>query len=201
LRAVGSILSGYDADQKYPFYGFGGIPDGADKVSHCFPINGDEANPELEGIDNVIAAYRDAVTKVKFLGPTYFAPLLKQAKENVRACTNDKMYWILLILTDGEIHDMKETIEEIAEISEQNLPMSIIIIGVGDEDFANMVRLDGDDVAIKAGCKDIVQFVKFQEVIRRSEASQALENLAATVLEEVPQQLVSTFTAKGMLPE
>jgi len=72
---------------------------------------------------------------------------------------------------------------------------------VGDEDFANMVRLDGDDVAIKAGCKDLVQFVKFQEVIRRSEPSQAMENLAATVLEEIPEQLVSTFTAKGMLPE
>jgi len=118
LRAVGSILSGYDADQKYPFYGFGGIPDGADKVSHCFPINGDAANPELEGIENVIAAYRDSVTKVKFLGPTQFAPILRQAKENVRACTNDKMYWILLLLTDGEIHDMRETIDEIAEISE-----------------------------------------------------------------------------------
>ena len=43
---------------------------------------------------------------------------------------------------------MKETIEQIAEISNKNLPLSIIVIGVGDEDFANMVKLDGDDVAI-----------------------------------------------------
>lgn len=74
---------------------------------------------------------------------------------------NDKMFYILLILTDGEIHDMEQTIDAISEISEKNLPLSIIIIGVGDEDFANMVRLDGDDVAIKAGCRDLVQFVKF----------------------------------------
>lgn len=71
------------------------------------------------------------------------------------------MFYILLILTDGEIHDMEQTIDAISEISGKNLPLSIIIIGVGDEDFANMVRLDGDDVAIKAGCRDLVQFVKF----------------------------------------
>ena len=81
---------------------------------------------------------------------------------------NEKMYYILLILTDGEIHDIDETVLAIGEISEKNLPMSIIIIGVGDEDFANMVRLDGDDVAIKAGCRDLVQFVKFKEIIKRS---------------------------------
>ena len=46
------------------------------------------------------------------------------------------------------------------------------MIGVGDEDFANMVKLDGDDVAIQAGVKDLVQFVKFQEVMRRSEPDQ-----------------------------
>lgn len=84
---------------------------------------------------------------------------------------NEKMYYILLILTDGEIHDIDETVLAIGEISEKNLPMSIIIIGVGDEDFANMVRLDGDDVAIKAGCRDLVQFVKFKEIIKRSEPS------------------------------
>ena len=106
------------------------------------------------------------------------------------------MYFVLLILTDGEINDMQEAITEIAYISDMNLPISIIIIGVGDEDFANMVRLDGDDVAIKSGCRDVVQFVKFKEVLKRSEPNQVKENLAAVVLEEVPSQLVSTFSKK-----
>lgn len=44
-----------------------------------------------------------------------------------------------MIVTDGEIHDMKETIEEIADICERNLPVSIIIVGVGDQDFSSMV--------------------------------------------------------------
>lgn len=116
-------------------------------------------------------AYREAVNNIQFLGPTNFAPIIKRAREHAESCKSDKMYFVLLILTDGEINDMQETITEIANISEMNLPISIIIIGVGDEDFANMVRLDGDDVAIKSGCRDMVQFVKFKEVYKRSEPS------------------------------
>jgi hypothetical protein len=41
-----------------------------------------------------------------------------------------------MIITDGEIHDMKETIDLIVELSK--LPVSIIIIGVGEDDFSNM---------------------------------------------------------------
>ena len=57
------------------------------------------------------------------------------------------MYHILLILTDGAIHDMKDTKDLIVECSEY--PMSIIIVGIGDADFSNMVELDGDDVILR----------------------------------------------------
>jgi hypothetical protein len=96
------------------------------------------------------------------------------------------MYYILLILTDGEIHDMEETMAEIAGFSEENIPVSIIIIGIGSQNFSNMVKLDGDDVEISKGCRDLVQFVKFEDVISRSNKGEASENLAALVLEEVP---------------
>ena len=45
-------------------------------------------------------------------------------------------YLILLIITDGAIHDMEETINSI--IDGCDLPLSILIIGVGDADFDNM---------------------------------------------------------------
>lgn len=160
---MGKILCDYDSDHKYPFYGFGAVPNHIDgeerQVSHCFPLNGDSSNPEIvgiEGSDGVLATYRNNLKKLKFLGPTCFAPVIRQAVEQVHTCKNEKMYHILLILTDGEIHDMTETINEIADVAQRNLPLSIIIVGIGDEDFANMVRLDGDDVAIRTGCKDIV---------------------------------------------
>jgi len=69
------------------------------------------------------------------------------------------MYHILLIITDGAIHDMPATKDLIVECSKY--PLSIIIIGVGGADFSNMVELDGDDAILKnsrgeAAQRDIV---------------------------------------------
>lgn len=47
-----------------------------------------------------------------------------------------------------------------------NLPLSIIIVGVGNAEFTNMVRLDGDNGLYnshgKKANRDIVQFVPFR---------------------------------------
>ena len=86
-RSVGEILHQYDSDKVYPFFGFGGAPTfmGSEQVSHCFPLNGSDAKPEIAGIDNVIATYKDVVKNVKLLGPTHFAPMLQKTKEIVLA--------------------------------------------------------------------------------------------------------------------
>jgi len=47
-----------------------------------------------------------------------------------------------LILTDGAITDFDATVEEVVKGS--SLPLSIIIIGVGNADFTAMEKLDGD---------------------------------------------------------
>jgi len=47
-----------------------------------------------------------------------------------------------------------------------NLPLSVIIVGVGNAEFTNMVRLDGDNGLYsnqgKKAARDIVQFVPFR---------------------------------------
>ena len=74
---------------------------------------------------------------------------------------------IHLIITDGIINDMQKTIDEIVRGSE--LPLSIIIVGVGDADFSSMDVLDADDEPLyskkykKYMASDIVQFVPFSE--------------------------------------
>ena len=51
-------------------------------------------------------------------------------------------YLILLIITDGAIHDMDETVAAIVAACE--LPLSILIVGVGNDDFSSMqVALGG----------------------------------------------------------
>jgi hypothetical protein len=73
----------------------------------------------------------------------------------------NQKYCILLILTDGKIDDLKETIEAVVEASHQ--PLSIIMVGIGNDKFDKMELLDSDDKLLQHGDlvaqRDIVQFV------------------------------------------
>lgn len=75
-------------------------------------------------------------------------------------------YSVLLVLTDGVVSDMAETRAAIVRAS--RLPMSIIIVGVGNADFSDMRLLDGDDGPLRCpkgvpAARDIVQFVPFRD--------------------------------------
>ena len=75
-------------------------------------------------------------------GPTNFSPCLSTVVEYVKSRLHEPIYHIYLILTDGAIHDMQETKDLVVEGS--NLPLSIIIVGLGTADFSKMEELDGD---------------------------------------------------------
>ena len=102
-----------------------------------------------------------------------------------------------MILTDGAIDDMDDTIEELVEGS--FLPLSVIIIGVGNGDFTNMNILDADDnplynsKRVKAA-RDLVQFVPFLKYESNP------EQLAVEVLEEVPRQIVDYYEQNNLDP-
>jgi hypothetical protein len=69
-----------------------------------------------------------------------------------------------------------------------NLPLSIIIVGIGNADFSNMNTLDGDNGLYNAqgvkAARDIVQFVPFNEVHMNPDL------LAKELLAELPDQVV-----------
>lgn len=56
---------------------------------------------------------------------------------------SQQQYFILLLLTDGTLSDMRET--KLALIRASSLPMSVIIVGVGGANFSAMRELDADD--------------------------------------------------------
>ena len=136
---VGGVIEPYDHDRSFPFFGFGGIPRhmGLNQASHCFAINGNMADPEIQTIQGVLDAYQQSLPNIGLSGPTLFAPLLEQFLQHVNSVKEVKMcYQILLILTDGAIHDMPKTREILVQLSQT--PASVIIIGVGDADFSAM---------------------------------------------------------------
>ena len=211
INSCGKIIANYDYDQLFPVYGFGGIPPNSNKVSHCFNINFNEDSPEIQTIDNIIKKYKESLDKVTFSGPTYFAPVINKVmseiNDDLENHKEENHYYILLILTDGVIIDMIETVNCIVEASK--LPLSIIIVGIGEnnEDFENMKFLDGDDKPLvnsfgEIRKRDIVQFVKFN-TFKEKNAIKDNDNkeLAEEVLKEIPRQIEEYYKFCGKFYE
>ena len=194
IYACGSIMAYYDYDQLFPCYGFGAKIN--NQPTPIFNLNFQQ-DPNINLIPNVIEEYHKALNMVKLWGPTNFGPILRITNDMIRA-ENDKLkYNVLMILTDGMIDDVDNTIEELVDGS--FLPLSVIIIGVGNADFTTMNVLDADDnplvnsKGVKAA-RDLVQFVPFLKYESNP------EKLAQEVLAEIPRQIVEYYQQNKLDP-
>ena len=80
------------------------------------------------------------------------------------------------------------------------LPLSIIIVGVGDEDFSEMKTLDGDHAEPRVDSRDIVQFVELRRFLL-PDGGWSHELLAKSVLAEVPGQVTAWMKIAGFTPK
>lgn len=125
---------------------------GESQTSHCFPLNGHFDEPEIRGIDGILTTYMQNINEdprrgIYFAGPTFFSSVMDVFMDFAMEGKDLKTYFVLLILTDGEIHDMIETKRVIVEASK--LPCSVIIVGVGKHDFEMMHELDSDEKILR----------------------------------------------------
>ena len=201
IRAVGEIIEQYDADRQFPALGFGASIPPAWQVSHEFFLNLSTDNPYCQGVEGILQSYFTSLQNVKLYGPTNFAPVINHVARFASEIRDGRQYFVLLIITDGNITDFEET--KAAIINASKLPMSIIIVGVGDENFKAMEALDADKGRLKSGGmkaeRDIVQFVEMRKfAFGTHEWDNA--GLAKAVLAEIPKQLVSWMTVRGLKP-
>ena len=193
IRACGNILSNYNKDKIFQVYGFGGIPQNSKEANHCFSINFNEDNPDIKGIDNVINLYKESLKKIELSSPTYLSPILKnlikKIEDDLKKNPEENNYYFLLVLTDGILNDYWETVNNIVKASK--LPLSIVIIGIGNYDFGMMHNFDGDEKPLISTVgeirkRDIVQFVEFNKFKGSIDRG---TDLAEEVLKEIPRQV------------
>ena len=128
----------------------------------------------LTEITGIVGAYQNCIRSVELYGPTNASPIInlvaKSAEKavgtasvsfrlvvwlvttEVSSCGNTEsitwqlliqQYLVLLLLTDGVLSDMSDTIDALVRAS--RLPMSVIIVGVGQANFSDMNTLDCDE--------------------------------------------------------
>jgi Copine/C2 domain len=194
ISQVGKSLLPFDTDKLIPAYGFGAKIGGT--YSDCFPLG----TGACDGVQGLLQAYAQAVRSVELWGPTNFTPVIHKAQEAARQlkATNPMHYLVLVILTDGQITDFSETKNELVACAD--LPMSVIIIGVGSENFSQMDALDGDGGRLvnsqgKLASRDIVQFVELKKIAQND------YSIAEAVLQELPGHINLYYYKQGFSPK
>ena len=194
IYSCGNIIALYDYDQLFPCFGFGAKVN--NRARGLFNLNFQE-DPNVRSIQGIIDAYHNAINSITFYGPTHFGPILNTINKMIKDEHNNLKYHILMILTDGRIDDIDNTIDALVEGS--FLPLSVIIIGVGNDNFDTMKILDADEnplidsKGVKAA-RDLVQFVPFLKY----ESNPKL--LANEVLAEIPKQLMEYYEQNNLDP-
>ena len=198
IAACGNILSVYDKEQQFPVYGFGACINNAKQPSMCFAINNINNSPEIHTIQQVLEHYKQIVKSVNFGKKTAeFGSVLKEVIKNVENEVNKLKYTVLLILTNSVMSDLAECVDLL--VKGGKLPMSVIIVGIGNGDFGKMEGLGVDEnllVSIQGErcCRDIVQFVKF------SKFGYDECKLGKNVLKKIPRQVFEYFSRNNIYP-
>ena len=193
LRCFGELVGSYDFEHKIAMLGYGGIINSIGDTSHCFPISL-TSNPYANGIEEAIKQYKNSLPQITLDGPTYFFPIFK---ENLNMLKDDaecptSVYHLLVIITDGTIHDLDEMKRQL--IKNENQPISVCIVGVGDENFSKMYQLDCrtkpiEDKNGNVSTRDMCQFARYKDFRDRP------DKLTEYMLMIIPSQVEAYFRA------
>ncbi|CAO1942720.1 unnamed protein product [Urochloa humidicola] len=193
ISIIGQTMSKFDEDNLIPCFGFG---DASTHDQDVFCFYPDER--PCNGFSEALHRYREIVPHLRLAGPTSFAPIIEMAMTIVEQ--SGGQYHVLLIIADGQVtrsvdtasgqlsSQEQKTVDAIVKASE--LPLSIVLVGVGDGPWDMMKEFDDN---IPARAFDNFQFVNFSEIMSKNMAQSRKEAaFALSALMEIPQQYKAT---------
>uniref|UniRef100_A0A1I7XS66 VWFA domain-containing protein n=1 Tax=Heterorhabditis bacteriophora TaxID=37862 RepID=A0A1I7XS66_HETBA len=133
----------YLAQPRIGALGFGAKIEPNFQLSQCFYLNGSRTDPHVNGLSGLLDVYRSSLLSVQPFAPTDFSEVIYHVSKFAKAESRRFMglYFVLLILTDGELSNPKRTIDAIVDCSSH--PISIIAVGIGqDRDFTTIKSLE-----------------------------------------------------------
>ena len=175
ISIIGKTLHPFTEAVKVFAYGFGDV---ITQDSSVFNIKG-EGRAAYSDFREVLVRYNEVVKDVVLSGPTSFAPIIRRSMRHVKESGNK--FHILVIIADGQMEVEGPTVSAIIEASK--LPLSIVLVGVGDGPWDIMEEFDDHLPGRKF---DNFQFVDFHSSTKEAKNPEAVFALAA--LMEIPVQ-------------
>ncbi|MBA0799676.1 hypothetical protein Gohar_010178 [Gossypium harknessii] len=152
ISIIGKTLAAFDEDNLIPCFGFGDASTHDQDVFSFYPDD-----RFCNGFEEVLSRYREIVPHLRLAGPTSFAPIIEMAMTIVEQ--SGGQYHVLVIIADGQVtrsvdtqHGQlspqeQKTVDAIVQASK--LPLSIILVGVGDGPWDMMKEFD-DNIPARA---------------------------------------------------
>ncbi|TYH01199.1 hypothetical protein ES288_A09G038400v1 [Gossypium darwinii] len=207
ISIIGKTLAAFDEDNLIPCFGFGDASTHDQDVFSFYPDD-----RFCNGFEEVLSRYREIVPHLRLAGPTSFAPIIEMAMTIVEQ--SGGQYHVLVIIADGQVTrsidtqhgrlspQEQKTVDAIVQASK--LPLSIILVGVGDGPWDMMKEFDDN---IPARAFDNFQFVNSTEIMSKNTSPSRKETeFALAALMEIPSQYKATIELnilgqKGNVPE
>lgn len=208
ISIIGKTLAAFDEDNLIPCYGFGDASTHDQDVFSFYP-----EERCCNGFEEVLSRYKEIVPHLKLAGPTSFAPVIEKAMTIVEESRGQ--YHVLVIVADGQVTrsvdtprgrlspQEQKTVDAIVEASK--LPLSIVLVGVGDGPWDTMKEFDDN---IPSRSFDNFQFVNFTEIMTKNVPPIRKETeFALAALMEIPIQYKATIelsilgSRKGISPQ
>ncbi|CAN1153648.1 E3 ubiquitin-protein ligase RGLG1 [Linum perenne] len=194
ISIIGKTLAAFDEDNLIPCFGFGDATTHDQDVFSFYP-----EERSCNGFEEVLSRYREIVPNLRLAGPTSFGPIIEKAMTIVEE--SGGQYHVLLIIADGQVTrsvdtehgrlspQEQKTVNAIVEASK--LPLSIVLVGVGDGPWDMMKEFDDN---IPARDFDNFQFVNFTELMSKNvDQSRKETQFALSALMEIPSQYKATM--------
>ena len=208
-------LQGMVCDNSIGLYGFSGSKDPNQNSKYGFSLqsssstsNSDSQN-QIKTIEQALNLYTSSAEKMTMLGPTRLGPTIsnisKQIKNSGSSAQDYKInskskrnnYHFVVILTNGEVTDVSQTIDAILENIKD--PVSFLVLGVGTHTFVECAVLDGNEYILTNSTKTItsenrvnVGFVRMEDYLN-VEGQTDIENLMDACVADLPGQMAEYF--------
>ena len=140
FKYISSNLANYTKNHLFYLSGFNGKIQSSQSNKTVFNLNMNEKDSSVNTIDKVNYYFNICLEKnlVKPENNNYLSPIIKQITNEIYKLYEIRYYNVSFIITRGVIEqkDIKKTIDAIIESS--YLPLTIIIICVGKNDYSQM---------------------------------------------------------------
>jgi len=182
MEKMCSMFLKYDSDNIVPVRGFGidinGLP------VNCFQMGSER---EVTGVSGILKTYRKAMMQqFEMSASKDWSEIISNAvdlsveKMNVAEESGVHDYTVLLIFSNGPVDNINATFDALQKATD--VPLSVVVVGIGDSDFSEITRLlEGDTAA------STITFLNFRD---NPTSIKELENNA---LFEVSHQLEHYF--------